>query len=555
MKLEELETEEKEKIIKLLEEFRTSNEPRVELSYKDKIFTIYVIAKDWAGIMDAVLGIFHDEGFNIHFAYAMATENDEAIIVLKIKNLNESEIIRLEENKNKFLNLLKTAVKGGISLTRLLNIGTKKVKIYNQVMDKLKEICTDRDYVNIASENGELIKFILSRSEQYLSERKVEDLAYIVCKSYELQKAYLESKKIQVDIHNFITTKEKLTGITIVGNYENVSLDEVLEALKEVVSNFQRKFDKEFITDHGFVVIRLEISDENGSFISEEKHPIIVSYLKEEFSKPKEKRSKFFKIRTGMELYGRILIPYLISETERTSIPQLLILPEDIDTNRIDLRLFIILPEGQICQENILIEILRNRGFLVLSIESKNRGNLKVIHIKLSAPLENFENEIDVYNSLKNSIMKIVPKIRDFDEGMRNLNVQKLYEVMDIIGNKVSERIVKRLFYQYDDILRLNLSAKDIADEINLIYNLLTRFLSIEKPIYDHIELDKFYILGFSTKRDNIDIEKMISIYEEKMHSFSVFEIYNVGVVILRFPKSTKIPEILGLTGETILVN
>ncbi|MEO0217571.1 MAG: hypothetical protein ABIL72_03440, partial [candidate division WOR-3 bacterium] len=330
MKLEELNNEDKEKIINFIEDFRKTNEPKVELSYKDKVFTIYVIAKDWAGIMDAVLGIFHDEGFNIHFAYAVATENDEAIIVLKIKNLKESEIIKLEENKNKFLSLLKTAIKGGISLTRLLNIGTKKVKIYNEVMDKLREICSDEDYREITSDNGELIKFILSRSEQYLSERKIEDLAYIVYKSYELQKEFLKSKNVQVDIHNFETIKEKLTGITIVGNYENVSLDDVLDALEEVIGNFQRKFDKEFITDLGFVVIRLEISDKDGNFISKEKHPIILNYLREEFSKPKEKRTKFFKIRTGMELYGRILIPYLISETERTSIPQLLILPEDI---------------------------------------------------------------------------------------------------------------------------------------------------------------------------------------------------------------------------------
>ncbi|MEO0144886.1 MAG: hypothetical protein ABIL89_05770 [candidate division WOR-3 bacterium] len=553
MKLEELNNEDKEKIINFIEDFRKTNEPKVELSYKDKVFTIYVIAKDWAGIMDAVLGIFHDEGFNIHFAYAVATENDEAIIVLKIKNLKESEIIKLEENKNKFLSLLKTAIKGGISLTRLLNIGTKKVKIYNEVMDKLREICSDEDYREITSDNGELIKFILSRSEQYLSERKIEDLAYIVYKSYELQKEFLKSKNVQVDIHNFETIKEKLTGITIVGNYENVSLDDVLDALEEVIGNFQRKFDKEFITDLGFVVIRLEISDKDGNFISKEKHPIILNYLREEFSKPKEKRTKFFKIRTGMELYGRILIPYLISETERTSIPQLLILPEDIDTNRIDLRLFIILPQEQTCSENFLVETLKNKGFLVLSIEVKDRGNSKVIHAKLSAPLENFENEIDVYNSLKSAIIQIIPKIRDFDEGMRNLNVQKLYEVMNIIGNKVSERIVKRLFYQYDDILRLNLSAKDIADEISFIYNLLTRFLSSEKPIHEYVELDKFSIIGLAMKREKIDIEKILSFYDEKIHSFSIFEVYNVGIVILRFQKSGKLSEILGLMEEAIL--
>ncbi|MEO0152216.1 MAG: hypothetical protein ABIL49_03610 [candidate division WOR-3 bacterium] len=553
MKLEELNNEDKEKIINFIEDFRKTNEPKVELSYKDKVFTIYVIAKDWAGIMDAVLGIFHDEGFNIHFAYAVATENDEAIIVLKIKNLKESEIIKLEENKNKFLSLLKTAIKGGISLTRLLNIGTKKVKIYNEVMDKLREICSDEDYREITSDNGELIKFILSRSEQYLSERKIEDLAYIVYKSYELQKEFLKSKNVQVDIHNFETIKEKLTGITIVGNYENVSLDDVLDALEEVIGNFQRKFDKEFITDLGFVVIRLEISDKDGNFISKEKHPIILNYLREEFSKPKEKRAKFFKIRTGMELYGRILIPYLISETERTSIPQLLILPEDIDTNRIDLRLFIILPQEQTCSENFLVETLKNKGFLVLSIEVKDRGNSKVIHAKLSAPLENFENEIDVYNSLKSAIIQIIPKIRDFDEGMRNLNVQKLYEVMNIIGNKVSERIVKRLFYQYDDILRLNLSAKDIADEISFIYNLLTRFLSSEKPIHEYVELDKFSIIGLAMKREKIDIEKILSFYDEKIHSFSIFEVYNVGIVILRFQKSGKLSEILGLMEEAIL--
>jgi ACT domain. len=261
--LEKLSLEDEHKVISLLEDFRKTNEPKVEIDYNKKVFTIYIIAKDWAGIMDAVLGIFHDEGFNIHFAYAFATENDEAIIVLKIKNLNENEIIRLEQNRNKFLNLLKTAIKGGLSLTKLLNIGTKKIKIYNEIMDKLKELATEEEYKDIISENGELIKFVLSRSEQYLSERKIEDLAYIVYKSYKLQKEFLKTKNVQIDIHNFITKRERLTGLTIVGYYENVSLDDVLDALKEVVGNYHRKFDKEFITDEGIIVIRLEITDED----------------------------------------------------------------------------------------------------------------------------------------------------------------------------------------------------------------------------------------------------------------------------------------------------
>ncbi len=541
MILEKLSKEDEHYVLRAIEEFRKTNEPIIETKYENGVFTIYIVAMDWAGIMDAVLGIFHDEGFNIHFAYAVATEKDEAIIVLKIRNLKEEEIIRIEANKNRFLGLLKTAVKGGISLTRLLSIGTKKIKIYNGVMDKLKEFCNNQEYKEIVGENGELIKFILSRSEQYLSERKIEDLAYIVYKSYRLQKEYSRTRKIQIDIHNFITKKEKLTGITIVGSYENVSLDEVLEALKEVISNYVRKFDKEFITDEGFVVIRLEISDENGDFIPIERHSLILNYLKEEFSKPKERRTRFFKVRAGMELYGRILIPYLISETERTSIPQMLILPEDIDSNRIDLRLFIILPKEQFFSENAFIEMLKDKKFLLLSFEFKNRGSLNVVHAKISALLENFENEIDVYNSLKSAIVQIVPKIRDFDEGMRNLNVQKLNEVMNIIENKVSERVVKRLFYQYDDILRLNLSAYEIAEEIKLVYNLLTRFLSLEKVVYEQISLERFNILAFANRREDIDIEEILSLYGSNVYSFSVFEIYNVGIVVLRFNKGVDI--------------
>jgi len=139
--------------------------------------------------------------------------------------------------------------------------------------------------------------------------------------------------------------------------------------------------------------------------------------------------------------------------------------------------------------ENTLIETLKKNKFSILSFENKLRGNVQVIHIKLSALLENFENEIDVYNSLKASISKIVPKIRDFDEGMRNLNVRKLYDVMGILGNKVSERIVKRLFYQYDDILRLNLSANEIARRLNFPIPYLQDFYQLKNQFM------KFYLL------------------------------------------------------------
>lgn len=553
MVIEKLSLNEENYLIELLNNFRKTNEPYVEINYSENVFSIYVVAKDWAGIMDAVLGIFHDEGYNIHFAYAVATENDEAIIVLKIKNLKESDIIRLIENKNKLLSLLKTAIKGGFSLTRLLNIGTKKIKIYNEVMDKLKEMCSAEEYKEIVSDNGELMKFILSRSEQYLSERKPEDLAYIVYKSYKLQKEFLKTGKVQVDVKNYITTREKLTGITLLGYHENVTLDDLLDALKEVIGNYQRKFDKEFITDEGVAVIRLEITDEKGDFIEEEKHALIVNYLKEEFSKPREKRSKFFKIRAGMELYGRILIPYLISEVERTTIPQMLILPEDIETDRIDLRVFIIFPHSLSCSENILAEIIKSKGFLILSMESKIRSEIRVIHMKLSAQLINFENEMDVYNSLKSAIIKIIPNVRDFDEGMRNLNVQKLNEITQIVGNKVSEKVVKRLFYQYDDVLRLNLSANEIAEEIKLIYNILTRFLSLERNVYDFLITERFNVLSIASKREEVDAEKLISLFDGKLYSFSIFEIYNVGIVVLRFQKNVDFSEVVDLVEEKIL--
>lgn len=553
MVLEKLSIDEENYLIDLLNNYRKTNEPCVEINYSENVFSIYVVARDWAGIMDAVLGIFHDEGYNIHFAYAVATEKDEAIIVLKIKNLKEMDIVRLIENKNKFLSLLKTAIKGGFSLTRLLNIGTKKIKIYNEVMDRLKEISSIEEYKEIVSDNGELMKFILSRSEQYLSERRPEDLAYIVYKSYKLQKEFLKTGKVQVDIKNYTTTKEKLTGITLVGYHENVSLDDLLDALKELIGNYQRKFDKEFITDEGAVVIRLEITDDKGDFIEEEKHALIVNYLKEEFSKPKEKRSKFFKIRAGMELYGRILIPYLISEVERTTVPQMLILPEDIETDRIDLRVFIIFPNSVPYSENNLVETIKNKGFLILSIESKTRKDIKFIHMKLSAQLMNFENEMDVYNSLKSAIIKIIPNIRDFDEGMRNLNVQKLSEVIQIVGNKVSEKVVKRLFYQYDDVLRLNLSAYEIAEEIKLIYNLLTRFLSLERSMYDFLITERLNVLSIATKIEEIDTEKLISLFNGKLYSFSIFEIYNVGIVVLRFQKNVDFSEIVNLVEEKVL--
>ncbi|MGB9590251.1 MAG: hypothetical protein ACPL68_05130, partial [Candidatus Hydrothermia bacterium] len=103
----------------------------------------------------------------------------------------------------------------------------------------------------------------------------------------------------------------------------------------------KRRYDKEFVTEDGVSVVRVEITDADYSPVSAEDCLALENFLRTRLEESRAKR-RDLRLKSGAELTGRILVPRLIEETEITKRPQLLILPEGMEEGVAQFRMILI---------------------------------------------------------------------------------------------------------------------------------------------------------------------------------------------------------------------
>ncbi|RLI12156.1 hypothetical protein DRO33_02990 [Candidatus Bathyarchaeota archaeon] len=530
-KLKGFSERELELLEKMFAEVERTQNPQVDISQAGELWRLIVVAPDWAGLLDAVSGVVHERGHNIQFLVA-TTDREErlAFIMLFLKLApKEAEELRSQE----MLALLKHAARGEVSVRRMINVGAKKLRVFLAISEELKSLAKPKEYKEIVRPGGELEQFVVTRSQAYLTERDPRTLAELVLLQHRFQEAVRKGKGVQVRVANLMAGGEELTGVTVAGESRALALYDVLEAIRQFVPDFRRRYDKEFDTDDGIAVIRVEFVDGEYRPLPPELCVSLENFLRERLGS-RGVRPRDFRLRSGAELVGRILIPRLLEEAEQTGRPQLLILPEGVDEGVAYFRM-VLVNEGEDLSERIRRSLDTKTGVVVANLKVNQARQMRVCLFSVHVDLAHFQSEEEIYEALRGAVLEHLPQARDFDEGMRRLSMAKLREIQELLGDRVPARFVKRVFYSFDDAYRITTPSQELADEIAFVYDLFTRRLASGRPVVDFIQERDKIVVGVAGIR--LPLEPIAEALKDYKPFFNGAEVMGVNVYLFKFKK------------------
>ena len=326
-------------------------------------------------------------------------------------------------------------------------------------------------------------------------ERKPEDLARQIFLNYEFQKILREKGRgVLVKAENIWSLGGWLTGISVAGMDRDLSLDDVLDALREYLPTFHREYDKQFISRDGVTVIRLEITDGKGNPLPEEELPLLENWLYRKLDRPRLREP--LSIKLSVELFGRLIIPRLIDEVVATGIPQFYLLPGRTGKDEADFKLAVVkrkASDGSVLLTSLVEALSKIEGISVQSSKapSFSRG-CEIEIINLRAELGKFRSEEEIYSRVKEAVRSVIQNFRDFDEGMRTLDRTKLLQVEKILNVKreSDKRFVREYFFSMEDFHRLQAPVDHIVNEISLAQQAIQDHKLRHSPILKIQETD-----------------------------------------------------------------
>jgi hypothetical protein len=544
-----------EKILTLLNKVKKTGDVQVEFLSRGKkppfVFEVTVVAPDWAGLVDTVAGIIHERGYNIQVLLGLVNSSGEyGIVHAQLLLRNEGEIGLVLEDFKSISSLLKVVAKGGRSIEKLLYGGAKKLEIYEGIVRELKKMAEPFELDELLKEDGEVERFVVSRSEAYLVERNPEDLAEQILTNFRFQRKLREKGRgVFVKVRNLLTKRERLTCITVAGFERELTLDDVLDEIREFLPEFQRKYDKQFVTEDGITVIRLEITDEKGEPLKEDDLPLLEQHLREHLMR--KKRREAFDLKAGTELFGRVLIPRLVQEVEHTGIPQMYLLPGRVTREYAEFKLAIVIPLedrplGEV-RHSLIDRLSHVPGLVVTSAKppSKSKG-LEIIILNLRAELGEFSSEEEIYDVIKASLNEVIPSFRDFDEGMRRSDRRKLEQVLEILKERgIEARFVRHYFYEMDDFYRISAPTDELAYEVSFGYNLLKEYLRKGDGIWiDGDCKNQLLLIGVVGPPGKINLEAYLGILKEWDPLLTRLEEYGAALLVFNLKKKKGVPSL-----------
>jgi len=434
-----------------------------------------VLAEDWTGMANSILGIVHQKHGNVLFMKGFTLTFEDrtlGIVLLSFLIQTPEGYGRFLKDKNNLLAALKDASQGTLGKTLLLEDETIKFEIYNQVIKTIKKMYRGPDIDDIIGENGETLKFFSSRSREYLQERKLSDLAGLVIDNYRFQKQVREGRADKkIKIKNFETLDERLTGITFVCWEENFSVESFLKTLDFIVPGHIIKHHKSFVSAEKLLVYRIEIVDRQGLPLDPETIKSIESSLEKMISTAADEQFSQIKSVGGYEHYARAIIPFLMSELKATGISQAFMSVEKKTEFMMQLKLIVVTQQNKKNNLNQLIRLLEgNRGIEILSVIPprlyQKQTEVNIMNLKIT--LSEFVSIAAIFQTIKNKLKHLYGQVRDFDEGLRDSDMRSLLELMGE-ARSLNPLLIKEIYYNLDEIYRLETPPKVLAEIVKLV--------------------------------------------------------------------------------------
>jgi len=534
-KLEEDDIKYQEEFLKKLRKIEEKVIANFDIVYQEGVYIarIYLGASDWPGLGETVIGIVHEKGYNIAFVYGVvSTDGKYAFIAIKIpfppEKLNDVRF-HLEEITEE---LKRLAREGDQIKARLVTTGIEKLEILEKIKSALRDIAFPEEYEEISKTGGELEKFVFSRSLAYLKERDPKTLAEIILVGHRfIKKLRQVGMGVEIHIKNIQTEREELTGLTVGGFQKDISMDEVFDLIKEVFPNFQRKFDKEFITEDGICIVRVEFTVNNRPLTPEEQKKL------EQHLKTNLKQGKIrvpLNIKFGGEIFGRALVPKMVDEALTSHIPQVAIIPIEQDKTTVTFRIAIVdnNPEKF---DTLIKNIAKSDGFVLISFRPPSKVREEyVLFLTVRGLISFFNSDVELFEKLKDLIRESIGPFRDFDEGLRTIDRKKLEKIYHLISRaNIPEELVRTFYFSIDDFIRTTLSPEKIAEDINFVSKCIQEHLENEnKKLFVRYEKNSLTIVIVYQPEERI-FDKIFLIVEKYEPVLVRFEIYGLNVTFM----------------------
>lgn len=507
-----------------------------ELGEKELPLTVVmgVLAEDWTGMANSILGIIHQKHGNVLFLKGFTLTCQErklGVVLLSFLIQTAEDYGRFLRDKNNLLAALKEASQGTLGKTLLLEDETIKFEIYNQTINTIKRMYREPDIEEIIGENGETLKFFSSRSREYLQERKLSDLAGLVIDNYKFQKQIRDGqadKKIR--IKNFETLDEHLTGITFGCWEENFSVENFLKTLDFIVPGHIIKHHKSFVSSEKILIYRIEIVDSHYLPLNPDAIKSIESSLEKLISTSVDEKFSQIKSVGGYEHYARAIIPFLMEELKVTGISQVFMSVEKKTEFMMQLKLILVSRQSKKNNLNKLIRLLESRnGIEILSVIPPRlyQNHIEINIMNLKIVLSEFISIAAIFQTIKNILKSLYGQVRDFDEGLRDSDMRSLMDLTTEVRS-LNPLLIKEIYYNFDELYRLETPPKIMAEIMKLVCETIKAAKKQEMDrviiMYKHIRhelknefIKTIFVISYVKEK------KIISKFINNLHDIEVY--------------------------------
>ncbi len=542
------------------EKIITLNSEACRIQHGPCVTTFGILSIDWPGFFDTCVGIIHEMGWNIYFVkgfYFSRQKETLGIILIGIRTEGDDSYKRLLSQRETILSKIHQAAVGTSAKTYLLSEEIRKLTIYSQVIAQIEKTYHGKDLEQIIGLNGEAVKYFAARSRDYIENRKIEDIARQIILNYSfIKKLQKSGSTIQLEISNFTTkTEGTFTGVTVAGPAHMLNLEDCLKTIELTIPNFQLKHNREFTTEEGISLYRIEFVDPLGHPLSElEQERLKKAFSAMVLNKHRD-RAQWIESIGGFEQYARAIIPLLVREAQTTGKTQVYHSVGHITDLFIDFKVIVVIPTSQTTTKKLFTNTVNRletvKGFHILRVKPpKIFGKTTVFIVDLRITLTSVENIETIYKTIREIIHAVVGEFRDFDEGMRTIDTARLKSVRRHIEG-VNKNLIRELYYSIEDFFRVSASIDEIISHIRIALDMLKLIDEKDEPILVlsrqtgiHSEsgeiLPKATLLCLSYPHRLFLLQKILEILEPYEVTLSRIEQAGRDILVCRITKEEK---------------
>jgi|GEM_PF-3110806 len=459
-----------------------------------------VVSDDWPGMGETCLGIVHERGWNVHYAQGLVLEHhdtDLGVFIMAIGIEHEKDQTRMTIELPGIITELRSLGVGRRAKMLLLAKEAKKLALLSKVVEELANQSSGDELQDITAPLGESTKFFAARTDEYMEAWSPHELAYQIISNYRLLKKVRGSGGIgTVLIEDRSALHEERSCLTVVGLARDVTVDECLRVIGDTLGFHEQHHLIEFTTKDGLKLVRIEVGQQGGQPLSASQLKELELSLREMLAGRRIAWEHSIANRGGFEQYLRAIIPLLQREQEASGLPQVYISPTTREKVSAGYKILFVYgaPEDGSRPSIQLSEYMQSiKGIdFVSSSSPRTMGDQRLFVINVKADLSRFSDTEEIYTALKEAVGNVFTRFRDFDEGMRRLDMTKLKGIEANFSER-EQRKVDRIFYAIDDFSRLSMGSDEIVKLIHLGLETLeildTRIESDQIPVFRHEQL------------------------------------------------------------------